>query len=831
MKRKTFIAILAIAMVLVLSLAVLTACNNKKHDFSSKWEYDETSHWHECMTKKHSDVADKADHTFDAGIVTTPPTEDAAGVKTLTCTVCGYQKTESVPQLGHTFDMERWASDAQTHWHPATCAHTDLKKDEAEHTWNEGVVIKPADYGVVGTKKFTCTVCGYEKTEDIDALGAKDNEIVLVTGKTLGKEYDGEAISITKEDFVIAGNREPAFMFKVKGADDNTYAATAPTNVGEYTVKISVAATAEWKAASNTFDFAIAKKSLTATATKTYDGNATMPATLTGVVAGETVTATITMTSKNVGATVKEVMLAGADKDNYTLTAANINASITPMTIGVDWDHSYNNSNIITGEPAELLDGDEAMITVTMESANVGAAVKSFEITGKDAANYSLAREDVNVKIVKADIVKFTISNASAFEKGFYVGATNIPEPTTDYDEIGTGYGERTIVWEMQLEGDDISFVATDAPLKIALPKDFFAKAKQADVFHGKKVVLGLRAEHISIDAEKYTAKAKIKVSHIEELGTESQVFGDLNFDKELGLQSSTKIVIKAPTMTRFEVGSVTEISFDIENIQVFDAETETNMIPRIPDCSSISVVVKNHTVEIGSSRIELPSAFSMEDGNYKLTIPVDAVEKGNYVVGTVKKVEEVNGKYLHYVETGGQIIFALFDEETSGEITLGIDLKKVTCSIDDKIVHEAIPAFNTLSGKMLRQRNKDKRTFKEIVKSAAIPKFSFETMGHKFECTRELASKLVGIGGTKIIGKALSFEFSPQDVEIATDGIPFSVEKILDYGTERYAKCERDGVVLYAKVGGDFNEESIDIVLPVDKMSIFDVEDQIRLK
>lgn len=384
---------------------------------------------------------------------------------------------------------------------------------------------------------------------------------------------------------------------------------------------------------------------------------------------------------------------------------------------------------------------------------------------------------------------------------------------------------------EINVEGDDISFVATDAPLKIALSKDFFAKAKQADVFHGKKVVLGLRAEHISIDAEKYTAKAKIKVSHIEELGTESQVFGDLNFDKELGLQSSTKIVIKAPTMTRFEVGSVTEISFDIENMQVFDAETEANMIPRIPDCSVISVVVKNHTVEIGSSRIELPSAFSMEDGNYKLTIPVDAVEKGNDVVGTVKKVEEVNGKYLHYVETGGQIIFALFDEETSGEITLGIDLKKVMCSTGDKIVHEAIPAFNTLSGKMLRQRNKDKRTFKEIVKSAAIPKFSFETMGHRFECTRELASKLVGIGGTKIIGKALSFEFSPQDVEIATDGIPFSVEKILDYGTERYAKCERDGVVLYAKVGDDFNEESIDVVLPVDKMSIFDVEDQIRLK
>ena len=325
-----------------------------------------------------------------------------------------------------------------------------MKKDFAEHTFGDGVETKPADYGVAGEKKFTCTKCGYEKTETINALGAKDNEIKLAEGKTLGKEYDGEVVSITKADFVIAGDRTPTFMFKAKGADDNTYTATAPKKVGEYTVKVSVEGTAEWKAATKTFDFAIAKKVLTATGTKEYDGTATMPATLTGVVAGETVTATITMTSKNAGATVQSVTLAGADKDNYVV---NVVASITPMVIGVDWEHSYNNSNIITGEPAELLYGDEAMITVTMESANVGAAVQSFEITGKDAGNYSLAREDVNVAIVKADIEGFEISNAAAFEKGFYVGATNIPDPTTDYDEIGTGYGERTIVWENQLEG------------------------------------------------------------------------------------------------------------------------------------------------------------------------------------------------------------------------------------------------------------------------------------------------------------------------------------------------------------------------------------------
>ena len=99
-----------------------------------------------------------------------------------------------------------------------------------------------------------------------------------------------------------------------------------------------------------------------------------------------------------------------------------------------------------------MIPGDEAMITVTMSSANVGATFQSFEITGKDAGNYSLAIEDINVAIVKADIVNFTISNADAFNN-IYIGATNIPDPTTNYVEIGTGYGAKTIVWEQKLDG------------------------------------------------------------------------------------------------------------------------------------------------------------------------------------------------------------------------------------------------------------------------------------------------------------------------------------------------------------------------------------------
>ena len=263
MKRKTFIAILAIAMVLVLSLAVLTACNNKKHDFSSKWEYDETSHWHECMTKKHSDVADKADHTFDTGNITTPPTEDAAGVKTFTCTVCGYQKTESVPQLGHTFDMDSWKYDAQTHWHPATCAHTDLKKDEAQHTWNDGVITTPSGYGVEGEKTFTCTTCSATRVEPVPVTPPKYNTLTFDGGLELSKTYDGMPAVLKPENVHFNGNGALTIEYKLEDEDDSAYTTTAPTDAGEYIVRATVAGTAEWYGTSNTKLFTIMHRILT----------------------------------------------------------------------------------------------------------------------------------------------------------------------------------------------------------------------------------------------------------------------------------------------------------------------------------------------------------------------------------------------------------------------------------------------------------------------------------------------------------------------------------------------------------------------------------------
>ena len=359
----------------------------------------------------------------------------------------------------HEFSAE-WTTDENYHWHKCNGEKCNEVSDKAAHVFDkeevsETYLASAATYTDAARYYKSC-ICGVKGTETFShgsSLSAKENVVGLKDGVTLGKTYDGEAYTLSEEQISRNGNGAITFTYKLKDSEAE-FTEAAPENAGEYTVKVIVAATAKWKASDKTFDFTIAKKELTAKASKEYDGAATMPATLTGVVEGDAVTATITMDSKNVGATVKEVVLAGADKDNYVIDKTKVTASITPMVISVDWEPPYNNSNILTGEPAELLAGDEAMITVTMSSANVGATVQSFEITGKDAGNYSLAREDVNVEIIKADI-NFEISNASAFNELFFVGATNIPDPTTNYVEIGTGYGAKTIDWIKHL-GDGV---------------------------------------------------------------------------------------------------------------------------------------------------------------------------------------------------------------------------------------------------------------------------------------------------------------------------------------------------------------------------------------
>ncbi|MGM9969976.1 MAG: InlB B-repeat-containing protein [Anaeroplasma sp.] len=136
------------------------------HTFANEWSKDETNHWHACTIDGCTYKGALAAHTWKEEI-TKPATDEEAGEKTYTCTVCGYSKKESY--VLHTFANE-WSKDETNHWHACTIDGCTYKGALAAHTWEEEIINNPT-YDNDGTKKFTCTVCGYEKTESIPALG------------------------------------------------------------------------------------------------------------------------------------------------------------------------------------------------------------------------------------------------------------------------------------------------------------------------------------------------------------------------------------------------------------------------------------------------------------------------------------------------------------------------------------------------------------------------------------------------------------------------------------------------------------------------------------
>ena len=263
MKRKSIIAVLALVLVLALSLSIFSACN-KKHKYSSEWKFDEKTHWHECTTKKHTDTTEKTPHVF-TWTEKTPAGFHTDKVEKGVCE-CGYETERTISGTAtHTYGTE-WTKDESGHWHDSTCdatapTHDAIKGNFAAHTFDEGKVTKPADFGVVGEKKFTCTECGYEKTEDIDALDAKDNAISFANDLVDEKTYDGLAFIIDPAKVNRKGDGEITITYK--GENDTAFSETAPINAGEYTVKATVKGTAEWKGGEITTTIMINKREIT----------------------------------------------------------------------------------------------------------------------------------------------------------------------------------------------------------------------------------------------------------------------------------------------------------------------------------------------------------------------------------------------------------------------------------------------------------------------------------------------------------------------------------------------------------------------------------------
>ena len=69
----------------------------------------------------------------------------------------------------HSFSKE-WTSDETSHWHAATCEHTEEVSDKAEHTFGEWKTTLEPTEEADGKKERTCTVCSYKEEQTVAKL-------------------------------------------------------------------------------------------------------------------------------------------------------------------------------------------------------------------------------------------------------------------------------------------------------------------------------------------------------------------------------------------------------------------------------------------------------------------------------------------------------------------------------------------------------------------------------------------------------------------------------------------------------------------------------------
>lgn len=174
------------------------------HSYAAEWTTDETHHWHAATCSHTDQKSGYAEHAYT--ITSDTATCTTAGEKTETC-VCGLTRTtestakghteetipavpttctaagktegkkcsvcgevleaqQEVPATGHTPDSF-WTYGAIADKHYKKCLTCGEIAETADHTWNDGEITTEPTTTTEGVKTYTCTACGYTKTETV----------------------------------------------------------------------------------------------------------------------------------------------------------------------------------------------------------------------------------------------------------------------------------------------------------------------------------------------------------------------------------------------------------------------------------------------------------------------------------------------------------------------------------------------------------------------------------------------------------------------------------------------------------------------------------------
>ena len=410
------------------------------------------------------------------------------------------------------------------------------------------------------------------------------------------------------------------------------------------------------------------------------------------------------------------------------------------------------------------------------------------------------------IYVTHDQVEAMTMGTRIVVMKEGYVQQTDAPKNLYDYPVnkfvagfIGTPQMNFFKV-KLTRSGEEVEILFTGCGAKTKVPYACLRKA-DPDVFGGIEMWLGIRAEDLSVTENGDGAAVKVKVSHTEELGSETLIYGNLDMSGE-GPEGG---IIRDDGSHSVKAGDVITAAVNVRKLHLFYTDTERTALPRIPLFGRLHCKIQNRALHIGQNVLPLPPALDCSDGECLVTVPTDAFTRDGELECEIISCEDAGGVKLAEIDAGGERLYAALPQY-NGEKTLrlGIDLKRISVSTGEGTILP-LPAVNRTDCKFVKRIQKAaSEKGKKTVKSAV---FGFQSGDAFFEVSNEISQKIfTALGIKKAFTAKLRLEYTPYGVAVARDGIAATVQKTLDYGAEKFLACEAGGNTVYVKTEENYS-------------------------
>ena len=318
---------------------------------------------------------------------------------------------------------------------------------------------------------------------------------------------------------------------------------------------------------------------------------------------------------------------------------------------------------------------------------------------------------------------------------------------------------------------------------------------------NNKAVIMGVRPEHLVISDKGIPCK----VLFTEQLGDQALLYGSI----DLADGETQQVIIKIAAKAQYFANDTVYLSLDPNNLHFFDKDTEESIFRTIPESYKVNVDVKDNSFNLFNQLVKLPSAMSLEDGNYDLVMPNNILCNGNNLSISFDKVENVKSVKLgRTINNGAYIHLDLTNIEDHNKVS--ILFEKLTFIKNEEVVLAAIPEKIELDIKFgMTGKGKNKS-------------YTFDIENNVLPADFNKLQKVAYVDGRQCHKKTYTISTKMMDVEIGQSGIEAKVLEELNYGTNSYYKVEINNKIIYLNKSAELSG-TIHIAFDYTRSSIVD--------